>query len=69
MVVRLEQDDVAVSSTLLAHFFDDEYHDRPGGEASALALAAARRVVELHGGVASVEPEGHGCRVTLTIPT
>lgn len=59
----------ALSDNLLGHFFDDRHLDRPGTYPAAVALAAARRIVERHDGQASVERlTPTGCRVTLTIP-
>lgn len=67
-VIELSQDTVAVAPSLLERFFDETWHGRPGGYASAVGLAAARRVFELHGGTTRVESDTHGCRVTLTLP-
>jgi len=58
-----------VSKTLVARFFDQQLHERPGGYGAAVSLSAAKRVVELHDGQASVQSLlPAGCRVTLTIP-
>jgi hypothetical protein len=67
--VELAQDAVAVSPSLVDRFFEETWHGRPGGYGSAIALAAAKRVFELHGGSAQVESDLRGCRVTLTLPT
>ena len=68
-VVEFSQDGVAVSSPLLTRFFDESYHGRPGGYSAAVSLSGAKRVMELHGGSATIEPlEPQGCRVTTTLP-
>ena len=68
-VVELSQDVVAVSHSLMERFFDESYHGRPGGYGAAVALAAARRVMELHGGSAVINPmEPRGCRVVIRLP-
>ena len=68
-VVELSQDKAPVSPTLMTRFFDESYHGRPGGYSAAVALAAARRVMELHGGAATIHPrEPQGCRVVLQLP-
>ena len=68
-VVELSQDNVPVSSTLMTRFFDESFHGRPGGYSAAVALAAARRVMELHGGSATIHPkQPRGCRVVLQLP-
>ena len=69
-LMQLSSVAISGSPRLLAHFFDEECVDRPGGFGSAVALAATRRVMELHSGHVSAEPIGPaGCRVTLKIPT
>ena len=68
-ILELSQWTAAVPGVMLARFFDDQYLDRPGGYASAVALAATKRVIELHNGQATVERgERDGCRLTLVIP-
>ncbi len=58
-----------LAEPLAARFFDERYRDRPGAYAAAVALAAAKRIVGLHDGRASVERLAPtGCRVTLTLP-
>ena len=53
--VEISQTQAAVPVELLARFFDQTYHDRPGGYGAAVSTAAAARVVELHAGRVSVE--------------
>ena len=68
-IVTLSQDTASVPTPLVDHFFDESFHDRPGGCGAAVALAVTKRVMELHGGttrVHSVEPVG--CRVSAEIP-
>ena len=69
-ILELSQRTAAVPGNTLERFFDDQYLDRPGGYASAVALAATKRVAELHNGQATVERgcERDGCRLTLVIP-
>ena len=68
-IVELSQDGVPVPQALMTRFFDASYHGRPGGHSAAVALAAARRVMELHGGSSTVFPrETQGCRVVLRLP-
>ena len=68
-IVEFSQESVVVAPSLLARFFDETCHGRPGGYAAAVALAAANRVVELHGGESKAESlEPRGCRVSLMLP-
>ena len=69
VTLELSGTTVSLTETLVARFFDDAYLERPGGYGAAVALAVAKRVVDLHDGqvvVVSVPPAGY--RVTLTIP-
>ena len=50
-IVEFSQDGMTPPPPLLERFFDESYHGRPGGYGAAVSLAAARRVMELHGGV------------------
>ena len=53
----------------MERFFDESYHGRPGGYGAAVALAAARRVLELHGGSAVLQPlESQGFKVVTRLP-
>ncbi len=68
-VVEFSQDVMTPPQILLERFFDEGYHGRPGGYGAAVALAAARRVIELHGGSAVVNPmESRGFRVVARLP-
>ena len=67
--VEFSQDCSVVSHQLLDRFFDEGYHGRPGGYGAAIALSAARRVMELHGGTSTVQlVELRGCGVTTSVP-
>ena len=68
VVVELSQESVIVPPSLMKRFFDETWHGRPGGYGATVALAAAQRVFELHGGGSKVESDGRGCRVALTLP-
>ena len=68
-IVEFSQESVVVGPSLLAWFFDETCHGRPGGYGAAVALAAANRVVELHGGESRAESlKPQGCRVRLMLP-
>ncbi len=68
-IVEFSQDCSVVSHQLLNRFFDEGYHGRPGGYGAAIALSAARRVMELHGGTSTVQlVEPRGCGVTTSVP-
>lgn len=68
-VVELSQDVVALPHPLLERFFDESYHGRPGGYGAAVALSAAKRVMELHGGSVAITPiEPRGCRLVTRLP-
>ena len=68
-VIEFSQDVVTPPQPLLERFFDETYHGRPGGYGAAVALAAARRVMELHGGSAVVKPmEPRGFRLVARLP-
>ena len=68
-VVTLSQDSVSVPPALADRFFDESFPSRPGGSGAAVALAVAKRVMELHGGTATVQSmEPVGCRVSAQIP-
>ena len=69
IMVELEQRTASLPSWALGRLFDPEWTDRPGGYQAAIELAAARRVMELHGGGAEVVTgERGGCRVVLVLP-
>lgn len=68
-VVELSQDRFTPPHPLIERFFDESYHGRPGGYGAAVALAAARRVMELHGGSATAQAEeSGGFRIALQLP-
>ena len=67
--VEFSQDHVRTPGPLLTRFFDETYHGRSGGYGAAVALGAAKREVELHGGTATVEAvKPLGCRVIVQLP-
>ncbi len=69
VMVEIEQRTASLPSWAVGRLFDPEWTDRPGGYQSAIELAAARRVVELHGGGAeAVTGERGGCRIVLVLP-
>ena len=68
-VVEFSQDRFTLAHPLLDRFFDESYHGRPGGYGAAVALAAARRVMELHGGSATTSVmESGGFRIVMRLP-
>ena len=68
-VVEFSQDRFTPAHPLLDRFFDESYHGRPGGYGAAVALAAARRVMELHGGSATTAVmESGGFRIVMRLP-
>lgn len=69
VTVELSTASAEIPESLAARFFDHRFHDRPGEYAAAVALAAAKRIIELHAGQVSVERLAPtGCRVALTLP-
>jgi hypothetical protein len=69
VLVEVAQDAVHIPVSWRARLLDVEWTDRPGGRRVALALAAARRVAELHLGTLSVaDDEQRGCRLVLSLP-
>ncbi len=80
--VRLARPPVAEATTLLVSedsvrmptsswslWFDPGWESRPGGEAAAIGLLAARRATELHGGRLEITPtESGGVRLALIFP-
>lgn len=57
---EVRQDVYAVDTHQLTRLFDMESSDRPGGRMMAVALSAARRVAQLHGGFVDASPAGSG---------
>jgi hypothetical protein len=69
VMLEIEQQVVSVPGWALGRFFDAQWTDRPGGFQTAIELAAAKRIAELHrGGVGAVAGERGGCRVMLVLP-
>lgn len=80
--VRLARNEPARGATLTAseeavrmptaswsRWFDLDWDERPGGYAAGVALLAAQRATELHGGRLEMSPtKMGGCRISLTLP-
>ena len=69
--VRVEatEDAVRIPASWRARFLDPEWTDRPGGRRTAVALAAAHRIAELHRGTLTFGGAEHGgCRLVLSLP-
>lgn len=65
----VSEDTVRMPTSSWSLWFDPNWESRPGGEAAAVALLAARRATELHGGRLEVAPtESGGVRVSLSFP-
>ncbi|MCM3879279.1 MAG: hypothetical protein ND807_04135 [Vicinamibacterales bacterium] len=66
---EFRQDAHAVDSHQLTRMFDMESSDRPGGRTLAVALSAARRVAQLHGGFFDARPASSGgCTFVFSLP-
>ena len=66
---EVRQDVYAVDTHQLTRLFDMESSDRPGGRTMAVALSAARRVAQLHGGFVDARPASSGgCTFVFTVP-
>jgi signal transduction histidine kinase len=66
---EFRQDGHVVDSHQLARLFDMESSDRPGGRTLAVALSAARRVAQLHGGFFDARPASSGgCTFIFSLP-
>ncbi len=65
----VSEDAVRMPTSSWALWFDASWANRPGGEAAAVGLLAARRAAELHGGRLEVAPtERGGVRLALSFP-
>ena len=63
------EDAVRMPTSSWSRWFDADWEGRPGGHAAAVALLAAGRAAELHGGRLEVAPtESGGVRISLSIP-
>jgi ParB-like chromosome segregation protein Spo0J len=63
------EDSVRMPTSSWSLWFDGSWEARPGGEAAAIGLLAARRATELHGGRLDVTPAGSGgVRLQLIFP-
>ena len=69
LVLELTQDSCPLSPTAVSRFFDAGFAARAGGVSSAVLVAAAARIVRLHGGRADARREGDvGSTVTFVVP-
>ncbi len=65
----VSEESVRMPTSSWSLWFDPNWESRPGGEAAAVALLAARRATELHGGRLEVAPsESGGVRLSLSFP-
>jgi ParB-like chromosome segregation protein Spo0J len=63
------EDAVRMPTSSWSRWFDVDWEARPGGHAAAVALLAASRAAELHGGRLEVTPtESGGVRISLSFP-
>lgn|GEM_PF-2294044 len=69
VLIEIAQQSVGVSEPALARFFDPGWTDRPGGYQAAVELAAARKIIEVHGGSIELTTGVRGgCRMVLAVP-
>jgi ParB/RepB/Spo0J family partition protein len=69
VLIEIAQQSVGVPEAALARFFDAGWTERPGGYQAAIELAAARKIVELHGGSIELTAGARGgCRMVLAVP-
>jgi hypothetical protein len=67
--VDAAQDALRLPASWRNRFLDLQWTDRPGGRRVAVALAASRRIAELHRGTLTMEDSEHGgCRLVLSLP-
>ncbi len=65
----VSEDSVRMPTSSWYLWFYPNWQNRPGGEAAAVGLLAARRATELHGGRLEVAPtESGGVRLVLSFP-
>jgi ParB-like chromosome segregation protein Spo0J len=68
--LRISQDSVRMPASSWSLWFNPSWEARPGGEAAAIGLLAARRAAELHGGRLEVAPaESGGVGVAMSLPS
>jgi hypothetical protein len=69
VVLQVSQDGTRPADSAWGRWFDLRWRERPGGMAAGVALLAAKRVSELHGGRLAIAPRhGGGCRLILCFP-
>jgi len=67
-VVAVSQEAVTLPESWRRRFLDHAWIDRPGGRRVAVALAASRRVADLHGGTLTMTgSDSGGCRLVLSL--
>ncbi len=65
----VSEEAVRMPTSSWSSWFDASWENRPGGEAAAVGLFAAKRATELHGGRLEVAPtDGGGVRLALGFP-
>lgn len=65
----VSEDAVRIPTSSWSLWFDTSWANRPGGEAAAVGLLAAKRAAELHGGRLEIAPtESGGVRLALSVP-
>jgi len=66
---ELRQDTYRMSADQFSRLADLEWSDRPGGIPAGIALAAAARISQAHGGLLDARrTEAGGCALSLTLP-
>lgn len=68
--LTVSEDVVRMPTPSWSRWFDPDWEERPGGYSAAVALLAAKRAAELHGGRLELAPTtAGGCRLTMVLPT
>jgi len=68
MTFTVAQNAIAVPDAWFARAFDQNWVDRPGGQASLVSMLAVKRAAEALGGHARVAAAGRGTSITVSIP-
>ena len=68
LMLVVSQDHVQPPAVWAARAFDPEWHDRPGGAAVSVGMAALQHAARVHGGDSSATLTPRGSRVGLVIP-
>ncbi len=69
VVFHVSQQVVEVGDWGESRWFDPAWRERPGGFAAGVALLAARRACELHGGRLELSAIEGGCQIVAHLPT